>query len=237
MQRLTTALSAALILIFTLPTAYAEDIPMDTSVVDRELDLYWAKNRELRTIQKKLFLKDSRHEFTLFSGVIPNDDFFSYFPMGLRWNYYFTEDLSAEVWGEYTLASESELKDFLQKNTLYAILVEIPQTLQWMTGVSMLWSPFHGKFALFTTKLVHFDFHVAFGAGVIGTVIIDEATKVEDSKIDPSGSVGVGIRMFINDLFSVRLDYRQYFYPASTGGVAYPAEITLGFSMWTDAPK
>ena len=237
MQRLTTILSVALILVMAAPAAHAEDIPTDTSVVDTELDMYWAKNRELRTIQKKLYLKDKRHEFTLFGGVIPNDDFFSYVPMGARWNYYFTEDLGAEVWGEYVLANETDLKNFLQENTLYAILVEIPQTLEWMAGASLLWSPFHGKFALFTTKLVHFDFHVAFGAGVIGTNIIDEATKETDTKVDPSGSVGLGIRMFIDDMFAVRLDYRQYFYPADTGGIAHPAEMTLGVSMWTSAPK
>ena len=237
MQRLTTILSVAIVLVMAAPAAHAEDIPTDTSVVDAELDMYWAKNRELRTIQKKLYLKDKRHEFTLFSGLIPNDDFFSYVPLGARWNYYFTEDLGAELWGEYVFESNSDLKEFLEVNTLYAILVEIPQTPNWMAGASLLWSPFHGKFALFTTKLVHFDFHVAFGAGVIGTKIIDEATKLEDSKVDPSGSFGLGVRMFVNDMFAIRLDYRQYLYPASTGGVAYPAEMTLGVSMWTSAPK
>ena len=43
--------------------------------------------------------------------------------------------------------------------------------------------------------------------------------------------------MFIDDMFAVRLDYQQYFYPADTGGIAHPAEITLGVSMWTTAPK
>ena len=213
------------------------EVPRDTKVVDRELDLFWAKKRKIKTIQKRLFLKNTRHEFTLFSGVIPNDDFNSYYPLGVRWNYYFTEDFSSEVWGQYCFMASSGLKDFLEDKTLYSILVEIPQELQWLAGASVLWSPFHGKFAAFTTKLVHFDFYVAFGAGVIGTKTIDPLDKSEGSKVDISGSVGLGARLYITDLFTIRLDYRQYLYPSHSGGLAYPAEITLGFSIWTPAPK
>lgn len=213
------------------------DVPRDTGAVDEALDLYWAKKRELKTIQKRLYLKDSRWEFTLFSGVIPNDEFFSYFPIGGRINHYLQEDISVELWGAYDVSLDSELKDFLEENTLYQILVEIPQTLVWMAGADVLWSPIHGKIGMFTSKLAHFDFHLAFGAGVIGTEIVNEATKEVSSKIDVSGNLGVGFRLFFNDTVALRLDYRQYFYPAETGGVAYPAELTLGVSFFTAAPK
>jgi outer membrane beta-barrel protein len=238
MRRPTRLLCCLLIALFAFASGTAlADVPKDTKVVDRELDLFWAKKREIKTIQKRLFLKNTRHEFTLYTGVIPNDDFFSYYPLGFRWNYYLTEDFSTELWGQYCFPSDSGLKDFLEENSIYQILVEIPQTLQWLAGASVLWSPFHGKFAVFTTKLVHFDFYVAFGAGAIGTTIIEEELKKEESKIDISGSVGLGARLYVNDLFSMRLDYRQYFYPSESGGLAYPAEITLGFSLWTPAPK
>ena len=217
--------------------AAAEDVPEDTSALDDALELHWAKKREVKIIQKRLFMKDSRHEFTIFSGVIPNDEFFSYFPIGGRYDYYFQEDFALEIFGSYLVQVNSELQDFLEETSLEQIFVEIPQALEWLAGASILWSPLHGKFGAFTTKLVHFDVYLAFGAGIIGTKVVDADTREESSKFDPSANIGLGVRLYLTDLVSLRFDYRQYFYPAETGGLAYPAEITLGVSFFTAAPK
>ncbi len=237
MKIVKTLLGSCLAATLALPPSGALAQPQDTAAVDEALDLYWARKREIKTLQKREFLKESRHEFTLFSGVIPNDEFFSYYPIGGRWDYYFAEDFAVEAWGSYLVTVNSDLKDFLEQNTLYNILVEIPQTLNWLAGVDVLWSPIHGKIGLFTDKLSHFDFHVAFGAGAIATTIVDEETRLEESKIDVSGNIGLGVRFYLSEALSLRLDYRQYAYPAETGGVAMPVEITLGVSFFTAAPQ
>ncbi len=155
--------------------AYAaedEAAPTDTQAVDEALDLYWAKKRKVVSIHERRFLKQSRHEFTLFGGVIPNDEFFTYIPLGGRYNYYFNEDIGAEVWGSYILKRNSDLKDFLEGDQFNnSFVVSIPQNLLWMAGLDVIWSPIHGKFAIFKTKLTHFDIHLAFGVGAIGTKV------------------------------------------------------------------
>lgn len=226
--------ACALAPVITMPsTALAAD--EDTDALDKELDLYWAKKRDVRVIQKRLFLKESRHEFTVFGGLIPNDEFFTYVPVGGRYDFYFQEDFAIEVFGSYVFAIDTDLRDFLQAEDL--LFIDSPQTLQWLAGASVLWSPIHGKFGIFTTKLAHFDLYLAFGAGVIGTTVIDQTTRVEESKVDVSGNVGLGVRFFLNDFVALRFDYRNYFYPAETGGVAFPVELTLGVSFFTSAPK
>lgn len=212
------------------------DAPTDTGAVDAALDLYWAKTREIRSIQKRMFRKESRNSISFFSGTIPNDDFFTYYPMGGRWNYYFNEDFSSEVWGSYLVVDRSDLEQFLETNFNQSMLIDVPQSLKWLAGASVLWSPIHGKLALFATKLAHFDVHMAFGAGAIGTDVA-KFNKAKKAKIDVSGNVGIGMRLYFNDMISMRVDYRQYFYPAETGGVSHPAEITVGVGFWTEGPR
>ncbi|MGM0577582.1 MAG: outer membrane beta-barrel domain-containing protein [Myxococcota bacterium] len=218
------------------PAQGAEGDELDTSAVDERLDLYWAKKREVKSIHKRKFLKKSRHEFTLYGGAIPNDDFFMYYPLGGRYDYYFMEDLAAEVWGSYVIDSNSDLKDFLEGDAFNnSLVVNIPQSLQWMAGVDAIWSPIHGKFALFTNKLAHFDVHLAFGVGTIGTKVFDLGE--EKSRVDVSGNVGLGFRFYINELLSIRADYRQFFFSAEGGGLSKPAEFTLGVSFWSPQPE
>ncbi len=200
-------------------------------------DVFWAHNRGIRVIQKRPFRKESRHEFTLFAGTVPNDDFFAYLPVGARWNYFFAEDFSAEAWGTYQATFQTSLKGFIESNTNGSLLVEIPQTLTWMAGADVTWSPVHGKFSAAEDALGTLDAHIAFGAGVIGTTVTDSQSKETTSKFDVSGNLGLGVRLYLTRSLSIRMDYRQYFYPAETGGLAYPAELTLGVSVWTAAPK
>ena len=222
------------LLLWTTPVS-AQDMAMDASInatrVNEALDLYWAQKREIRAIHSRMFLKQGRHEFTLAGGIIPNDEFFSYFPVGGRWNYYFNEDFSSEVYGNYTIKQNSDLKEFLETRFRQAMLVDIPQSLQWTAGAAVVWSPIHGKVALFTSKLAHFDIFMTMGAGAIGTEVRD--LNKTAGKIDVSGIVGLGFRFYINDFLSIRTDYRQFFYPAEVGGVAHPVELTMGVSLWT----
>lgn len=202
--------------------------------IDEALDKIWGKEREIEVIQKRVFEKIGRHEFTLYTGTIPNDEFFMYFPLGLKYNYFFTETIGVEWQGAYLFKINSDLKAFLDKQEFFSS-IELPQYLLFYTGISGLWAPIHGKISAFGSKLYHFDIALYFGAGMMGTKIT-KGQKVKN-KYDVYGDVGTGFKFFLTDTLALRLDYRHYFYPAEGGGVSYPAEITLGFSVFTSAPK
>ncbi len=232
-----TAICSGVISLTMVTGAFAQaDTDLDTTELDERLLQYWGnETREIETLQKRIYRKESRHEFTLFGGVIPNDAFFSYYPLGLRWDMFFAEDFAFEVWGSYAIRVNSDLEDFLEDNFNQSILVDVPQSLQWLAGVDFLWSPVHGKIGLLTDKLTHFDMHLAFGVGVIGTTV--RQLGEETSKIDIAGNIGLGMRVFLSEQLALRLDYRQYFYPAEGGGLSHPAEVTLGVSFFTAAPE
>jgi outer membrane beta-barrel protein len=219
--------------------AFAADEPTQ---LDEDLDKYWGERREIRTIQKRLFLKDTRHEFTVYSGVIPNDDFKVYFPLGGRYDYYFSEDIALEIAGAYVFNTETKLRDFLVSEFEGGGGVDaqifLTETLQWYAAADVKWSPFHGKIGLFTNKLFHFDFNIAAGVGVVGTEVDPPgANDPNTTEYKIAGNVGAGAAAYILDWMAIRLDYRHFFYEFHGGGLSYPAEITLGVAFFTAAPK
>ena len=214
---------------FTASPALAAE-PLDTAPLDTELEKYWATTTDRDNVKSLLYSKESRHEFTLFLGVVPNDNFYSYVPIGARWNFFFLESLGIEVFGSYDVAVDGDLKGFLEDNNLYG-RIRAPQQLVWNASAALVWNPIYGKFAVFTDKLFHFDFFISLGAGVVGTDVENESLNT-DSKVDVAGNLGLGVRFYINDLIALRLDYKQFLYGGEQG-IEVPAEFTLGVSFWT----
>ncbi len=209
--------------------AFAEE----KSQLDTYLDKYWGDKRKVKVIQKRLFEKQGRIALTPHFGVIPNDEFFNYVPLGLRVGYFISEDLGLELWGQYLFSMKSDLEAFL--NDEFFIKTTTPQVLLWNSGLNGLWSPIHGKLGIFTKKLWHFDFHLAFGAGAIGTTVrTRKEGGAKKSRVDVAGNIGVGARMYVIDWGAVRVEYRHFFYAATdeVGGVSFPAEITFGFDFF-----
>lgn len=202
--------------------------------IDYDLERIWGVERDVSVIQKRVFEKDGRFEFSVNSGIVPNDEFFLYFPIGARVDYFFTEDIGIELAGAYIFSMNSDLKGFLDKQKFFSS-VELPQKLQFYGGLNGVWNPIHGKISVLGEKLSHFDMALYFGAGMIGTKVYKG--HVEKNKYSVYGNVGAGLRFYLSDSSALRLDYRHFFYPAEGGGVSFPAEITLGFSLFTSAPK
>lgn len=226
----------------SLPSPAQAQESEDPTRLDRTLDKYWGEKRELRTIQKRLFLKDTRWAFSVFGGVVPNDEFQVFFPVGGRVDYWFSEDLGLELSGAYNFRNETDLRTFLREEIEgdgQDARIFLTQTIDWYSSLDLLWSPFHGKFGAFATKLVHFDFYFAIGAGVHGlTKDPPGADAGEESVFRIAGNVGLGVMMYALDWLAVRVDYRHFFFEfADGGGLSYPAEITAGLTFFTPAPE
>ncbi len=232
---------AAVLLIPTVSTAQTKAPP---GPLDKQFDRYWAGKRSVRNIHKRLFLKQGRFEFALTAGVIPNDDFFTYYPVGGRFDYYFSEDLAVEVAGSYMVKNDSELKSFLESELLPGIAIDanLPQFLEWQAGAGVLWTPLHGKVAFFDAKLGHFDFGLYLGVMALGTQVTEETQDASTGRVDVGGTAGATVRFYLLDFLALRFDYRHYFYAArdssdESRGLSYPAELSLGVSFFTSAPN
>lgn len=202
------------------------------SSLEEDLNQTWGEHRDIRVIQRRLYEKVGRHQITLFGGIIPNNPFLDYFPVGLRYTYYLMESLGLEVDGSYigeTFRSTGDLDTFLSDAGVNVDLLDLHI---WRAHLGVCWSPFYGKLAFLGLKLVHFDINLNAAFGVVGVRQISENRLAEEDEFKVEGALGAGFNFFINDMFSIRLDYRQYLFQKAGGGVSNPSEITLGFSVF-----
>ena len=230
-RRALQVLVGALVFCATIPVAFCEE----ASPLDKELDKVWGKERDIKVIEKRLFEKDGRHEFSLMAGMIPNDEFFNYYPVGLRYDYFLSETLGIEIAGAYLFQQGTDLKKTIEQ--FQGINMAQPlRKLQWHAGAAAYWAPLHGKLAAFSSSLTHFDLGLIVGAGVLATKKLGGGT--ETNKYDPMGQLGLGFQFFLSDSLALRIDYRHFFYwVTERSRISYPAEITLGLGLFTSAPR
>ena len=76
----------------TAPPAQADQAGLQKS---------WGEKRLIRTLQRRLFAKFGRMEFTFFTGIVPNDPFVFYTPVGMRFDYHFNEAFALELSGSF----------------------------------------------------------------------------------------------------------------------------------------
>lgn len=227
-------------------TAYAQD----DSPIDDDLRRYWSGEREMPVIGgEKLFVTERRFEIAVHGGVLPNDAFYNYFPVGLNVGYSFDGIWGIELATSYVgITADSELTDFLEDNGASidkAVDLGDKQILR--ADLLATFSPLYGKWSFQTYKISHFDLFFALGAGI---VVVEEPELIGQdpaaepvTQVLPEGVVGVGTRFFLTDWMDLRLDARWFFYPryAGTGDdpdkrtLGAPAQITLGVGFLTPA--
>lgn len=213
----------------------ASDYGVNDSAVPPGGRMEWAERRQIRVIQKRDMLKEGRHQFSILGGVVPNDDFFAYIDAGLAYDYYFSEDIALELRGAYTVPQKTALEQTLTQPRPDGpgLEVRLPQTLNAHVSASAAWNLLHGKLGFFSTRLTEFDLGLVFGIGAVLTEIQGKATEQNTKKFSPAGNVGAVLQFYLGSRFALRVDYRQFFYPADGGGVSFPISTTLGLSYFT----
>lgn len=231
-------LSAALLVLVTVvavaPAAWAQEGggAADEGPLAEELQDYWAERRDIRVIEHRLFEKAQRHELTAYFGIIPNDPFINYYPIGLRYDYWLLESVGLEADFSYigdTFRSDSDLSTFLSDNGADVVLLD---QQRWRGHFGVNWAPFYGKIAFLNLKLLHFDFNLFGGIGVVAVRSLNEDRTEEVDEYKVEGSLGCGVNLWFVDWFSLRIDFRQFIFEKAGGGAAHPSEISFGLSFF-----
>jgi outer membrane beta-barrel protein len=232
--------------------AFAQETKLDTN-----LDKIWGQERELKVIEKKQFLPDFRHEVGIFLGVIPNDPFFVFVPIGLRYEYHFMESLSFELAGCYAPSAETGLVGEIKSGTGNAIFRgDLLERFNWYVDANIKWAPFHGKFQVMNKRITSFDAGFLVGIGVMGSQVYKGGELETRWNYDGAipfnlmANLGAFIKFWVTDYLAVSIDYRHYIYPKFPGfntdgsvkgewsdGVSSLAEISFGLTYVTPAPK
>jgi outer membrane beta-barrel protein len=147
---------------------------------------------DIHSIHKRLFTKVGRHELSLQTGGIFNNNGYA-LVLG-SYQYHFYESLGFEVLtGGYGFQfGDDEQLLFGQS--------------------SVTFSPIYGKVSWFTWAVLNFDLYTVAGAGIVNYKSVNNGTGF-------MGNVGLGTRLFVNEFLSAKIEFRDYVYNRSGGGV------------------
>lgn len=217
------------------PTAKPADEPEADPLEGMTPDdkLYWSTLRSIYTLEQRRFRKSGRFGVTLYGGLIPNNIFEQYVPIGVRLNYFILENIGIELAGSYNLKTKTGLEDTIREaGGVGAGQVLIGDTQVSHTNFGIVWSPFYGKSAFYNSGIIHFDLFLFAGAGMVVAETTPNFNAEAEQEIKPEGALGAGLAVFFGDHFAGRVDYRQFVFQKIVGGVANPSEISLGVSYF-----
>ena len=178
------------------------------------------KERLIKTIQRKNFLKLGRFETSPYVGFVTNDPFINRYLAGIGVAYHPTEIFAVEAnlgyspnlgeadWKPLTtqLVEENKVSPDISKLTLF-------------TNFGFQFSPIYGKVALNGRRIVNFDVFAAFGLGL--TLTQDDLDALGDDSAEalatqnqwhPTTNIGGGVRVNFNDMIAFRLEGRSLVY-------------------------
>lgn len=188
---------------------------------------------EIRVIRPKYFTKKKRFELGAEITAIMNQTFiYTYLATGLM-TYHFSEQIGVELAAAYGFSIDKEDKATLKNS--FDIKTQIIRT-RYILGGSLVYTPMYGKYQLKSGRLFYFDTFVDAGAGLTGVEylfdhcidpnedIASEQKRAEYIRANgqkpapstssyPTGSIGIGQRLFINRSVGMRWDVRDYFFP------------------------
>lgn len=230
----------ATVLSMSITSASADDS------LDRELEQYWATERDMRVIEDRLYKKDGRLGVGLFTGLLSSEPFFHYYPVGARLSYNFSDNIGVEAGGAFmdssALTRDTELTEFLrdQRNQAgFNPATDAEDRFLWRANALVLWSPFYGKLAALHKKLLHFDINFGAGFGAVGVERPEVTRDDAMSKTAVEFVLGAGVHFFVSESVLLRFDGRGFLYQGAElptnegstfGRMKFPMEFNLGFT-------
>jgi outer membrane beta-barrel protein len=187
----------------------------------------------LEVVQPRAVSKARALELSVAVGVIPNDAFLVYVPIGLRIAYHLSERWALELGASYQLAADTGLRDFLEESDAQ-LRARLRERQQLRAGIGVLFAPAYGKISL-GGAVLHFDGFLSGGAGVVRTG--EEPELRLRAALRPDLHLGLGLRAFLGPRWLLRLELRQHlcFRPEDDagrgGGLGFPTEISVALGV------
>ena len=170
----------------------------------------------IHVVQRKPVLQKGRVDFSPRIGMSINDSVYQSFKVGVNANYHLTESMylgGLFEWynfGEFLGGPTSEFEALQNETQAFA---DAP-VLNWVGGLEFGYKPLVGKFALFNSGIVFYDFAVTLGGAYINNTSV--ALPAEQSNF--GGTLSLTGRVFLNDWMAVNLELRDIMFVADLRG-------------------
>lgn len=160
------------------------------------------------------------HEFTVTAGVLPMDAFYTGLTLGGSYTLHLTELVAWEAISfHYSGNVDKGLDNTLAER--WSVQPTGEPEIEYLVGSNAVITPMWGKLSFFNSDIIHASTFLTMGGGVI---------KFSDG-FRPQFSVGPGIRFFMGQVVSTRLDLRNIIAPDIPSGVEYVLHVTLSVSF------
>jgi outer membrane beta-barrel protein len=158
----------------------------------------------IRSVSNRMFVKSGRMELTVFplTSVSLNDAFFQKLGGGLGLAYHISEAFALQIMGTYSLNLDTDYATYHGSKVDTEIPFAGKRTV--MFGADFCWAPVYGKVSLAAEWILHFDTYLMGGVGAIG------GEQEKDSSFSIAGSFGMGVRLFFNRTFALKMEIKDY---------------------------
>jgi outer membrane beta-barrel protein len=172
-------------------------------------------------VSGRIFFKQRRFELSPTVDFSFGDAFFQKIGVGLKGDYHFLETLSvtAHFLYNFNLTSSSVSVcdvDGACGSPEVDSLTNVPGKLGLMAGLGVAWTPLYGKLSLMAEKVLHFDFGLTLGGGVIQYMAPENSEFEGVNKFAPTGHVGLLFRLVFTDSIAMRFELKDYIYSGAT---------------------
>ena len=197
------------------------------SAADQETG--YGEGGKVYAVQKKGY--QLKHELYGAFGVLPMDAMYKGVTIGGGYTYHFSHHFAWEaIQFAYSNNIDTGLKEDLQKS--FDATPESFREVQFLANSNIVFVPLYGKMSWLNRNVVQMELYLTAGPGIARYKEFEVRgadTYTEEGKYYFSGNFGIGLRFFINQRFSVRLDMRDYMNFVD-GGVDNAAYFSLGLA-------
>lgn len=183
----------------------------------------------VKSVQRKVYLKQGRFELTPLLSFSVNDPFYSKVGLAVRGAYYLADTLAISARASVMQVVPSDDVRTAKRTFNSKIYYSVPQ---WSAMGDVEWSPIYGKVA-FLNSILHFDGYLLAGAGVVRT----ETSALPGRGLNPAADLGLGMRFVAQDYIAVNValintSYVDQPLGSSKGAVQNVMTLNAGISLF-----
>lgn len=160
------------------------------------------------------------HEFSVSAGILPLDALYTGFSLGGSYTLHLSDIWAWEAIDVHYSANVDTGLDVTLAERWSVAPTSNPE-VQYLVGSHAVVSPLFGKFALFNSSISYLETYFAAGGGI---------ARFSDG-FRPQVSFGPGVRLYIGQRVSVRLDIRSSLVPDIPSGIDHVMKFTLGVAF------
>lgn len=189
----------------------------------------WSEQGEVVVIQRLPYERAGRWLLTPYVGIVPNDPFVLYVPVGLRVGWFLNESFLLQLSGSYLdqLAVDRDLRDRVGRTGGERSTVDLQDHQVARLQLDASWTLLSAKGRWFGDDILYTRGHLLGGFGAL------LARDAEDA-LEPraEGLFGFGLELHLGGATSLRAELRQMVFARKDGGALLPTEISLGVAWY-----